>query len=92
MAPFKVAIKAGNVSGLLYGCSQLVIFVVFAIAFYVGTIFVRRYNLDFVDTFTAIYALIYAAMTTGNNTHLMPDLSSCKTSAAYLFGIIDGED
>lgn len=67
-------------------------FVIFALVFYIGTLFVRKYNLDFVDVFTAIYALIFAAMTAGNNTQMMPDLASCKTSATYLFSVLDGED
>lgn len=90
--PFKLAIKSGNLAGFLFGASQLVMFVIFALVFYIGTLFVRKFQLDFVDVFTAIYALIFAAMTAGNNTQMMPDLASCKTSATYLFAILDSED
>lgn len=90
--PFKLAIKSGNLAGFLFGASQLVMFVIFALVFYIGTLFVRKYGIDFVDVFTAIYALIFAAMTAGNNTQMMPDLASCKTSATYLFAILDSED
>lgn len=90
--PYKLAVKSGNLAGLLFGSSQLVMFVVFALVFYIGTIFVKNYGVSFVDVFTAIYALIFAAMTAGNNSQMMPDLAACKTSAAYLFTVLDGED
>lgn len=84
--------KTGVLSGFLYGASQLVMFVIFALIFYIGTLFTRQYNLDFVRVFTAIYALIFSSMTAGRNTEMMPDLAECKTSGAYLFTILDGED
>lgn len=31
-------------------------------------------------------------MTAGRNSEMMPDLAECKTSGAYLFTILDGED
>lgn len=90
--PFKLAVKTGTLSGFLYGASQLVMFVIFALIFYIGTLFVRKFSLDFVDVFTAIYALIFSSMTAGRNSEMMPDLAECKTSGAYLFTILDGED
>ena len=88
--PYKLALKSGNIAGFLFGASQLVMFIIFALVFYIGTLFVRKYGIDFVDVFTAIYAILFAAMTAGNNTQMMPDLASCKTSATYLFAILDG--
>ena len=79
-------------AGFLFGASQLVMFIIFALVFYVGTLFVRKFGIDFVNIFTAIYALMFAAMTAGNNSQMMPDLASCKTSSAYLFAVLDGED
>lgn len=42
--------------------------------------------------FTAIYAIMFAGMTAGNNAHFMPDTASCKNSAANLFQIQDSQD
>ena len=66
--PYKLAVKSGHLSGFLYGASQFVMFVIFALVFYIGTLFTRKYNLDFVDVFTAVYGLIFSAMTAGRNT------------------------
>jgi len=42
--------------------------------------------------FTAIYAIMFAGMTAGNNAHFMPDAAACKNSAANLFEILDSQD
>jgi L-serine deaminase len=42
--------------------------------------------------FTAVYGIMFAGMTAGNNSHFMPDTAACKNSAANLFEILDSED
>lgn len=42
--------------------------------------------------FIAIYAIVFAGMTAGNNAHFMPDAAACKNSAANLFEILDSQD
>lgn len=87
--PFQIAVKKGNISGLLFGLSQFTMFVVFGLIFYLGSIFIRDNNLDVADVFTAIYSIMFAGMTAGNNTHFMPDVASSKNSAANIFSILD---
>lgn len=88
--PEKFLLKKGQISGLLFGLSQINLFVVFGLIFYIGSLFVRDYGVKFVDLFTAIFSIVFAAMTTGNNTQFMPDAASSKASAANLFEILDG--
>ena len=61
-------------------------FVIFGVLFYWGAIFIGD-NLDVTVTnmFTAVYAIMFAGMTAGNNSHFMPDTAACKNSAANLF-------
>lgn len=87
-----IGIKKGNVSGILFAFSQLIMFFVFGLIFFLGTVFKRDNNLDIADVFTAIYAIFFSAMTIGNNSHFMPDLEEGQLAAARLFEIIDGED
>lgn len=60
-------------------------FIVIALIFYIGTIFIRDNNLKIADVFTAIYAILFAGMTAGNNSHFMPDVAVSKRAAANLF-------
>ena len=67
-------------------------YIVIALIFYLGTIFIRDNNLSIADVFTAIYAIMFAGMTAGNNAHFMPDVATAKKAAANLFEILDAED
>ena len=39
--PFQLGVKKGNVSGVLYGITQMIMFVIFALIFFLGTVFIR---------------------------------------------------
>ncbi len=52
----------------------------------------RDHQLSVADVFTAIYSIMFAGMTAGNNSHFMPDVASAKNSAANIFEILDDED
>ena len=68
-------------------------FTIFGILFYLGSLFVRdNEGVSVEKMFTAIYAIMFAGMTAGNNAHFMPDTAACKNSAANLFEIQDSQD
>ncbi len=68
-------------------------FIIFGLLFYLGAIFVRdNKDVTVTDMFTAVYAIMFAGMTAGNNSHFMPDTAACKNSAANLFEILDSQD
>ena len=67
-------------------------YVVFALIFFLGAVFIRDHNLYIADVFTAIYSIMFAGMTAGNNSHFMPDVAAAKNSAANIFNIIDSQD
>lgn len=68
-------------------------FTIFGILFYLGALFVRdNEGVSVEKMFTAIYAIMFAGMTAGNNAHFMPDTAACKNSAANLFEIQDSQD
>jgi ATP-binding cassette subfamily B (MDR/TAP) protein 1 len=73
------------ISGFLYGLTQIIMFFVFGLIFYLGTIFLRDNGLDIANVFTAIYAIMFSGMTAGNNSHFMPDAAAAKTSAINIF-------
>jgi ATP-binding cassette, subfamily B (MDR/TAP), member 1 len=81
----KISIKKGNISGILFGFSQLVMFVIFAMIFFFGTIFIRDAGASIEDVLTAIYAITFSAIAAGNSAHFLPDIGAAKNSAANLF-------
>lgn len=91
--PYALAIKKGNASGFFFGISQLLMFIIIGLLFYLGAIFVRdNKGVTVTDMFTAVYAIMFAGMTAGNNSHFMPDMAASKNSAANLFEILDSQD
>jgi ATP-binding cassette subfamily B (MDR/TAP) protein 1 len=80
-----LGVKKGLISGFLYGLTQIIMFFVFGIIFWLGTVFMAANNLSIANVFTAIYAILFSGMTAGNNSHFMPDVAAAKTSAANIF-------
>ena len=91
--PESLSKKKGLVSGILYGFSQFIMYLVFGLILYLGSVFVEE-NSDATteDMFVAVFAITFAAMTAGNNMVFMPDLAAAKTSASNLFFILDSVD
>lgn len=91
--PLQLAITKGNASGFFFGLSQVLMFAIFGILFYLGAIFVRdNEEVGTEDMFTAVFAILFAGMTAGNNAHFIPDQAACKMSAINLFMIQDSKD
>lgn len=90
--PLNLATRNGIMSGFFYGLAQFIMFVVIALIFYLGSVFVRDNGVNPENMFVAIFAIFFAAMTVGNNSHLLPDLANCRVSAARLFLVLDSED
>ena len=67
-------------------------FIIFALIFYLGTIFLRDNDLELKNVFVAIYALVFAGMTAGNNMHFMSDAAEGNKAAANIFEILDTDD
>ena len=88
----KTGVKKGMMSGFFYGLSQIILFVVFGLIFYLGIIFMNRNNLLISDVFVAIFAIMFSGMTAGNNMHFAPDVTAAKKSASNIFLIQDSLD
>ena len=85
-------IKKGVVSGLMYGITQIAMFFIFGLVFYLGIIFMENHGLQMGNVFVAIFAVLFSGMTAGNNGHFMPDVAASKAAAANIFEIQDGVD
>ena len=90
--PYSLAIKNGIISGFFYGLAQLIMYLVVGLIFFIGSVFVRDNNLDISDMFTAVFGILFAGMTAGNNAHFMPDMAACNSAAANIFFIQDSKD
>ena len=72
--PSKLAIKNGVISGFFYGIAQILMFIIVSLIFYIGSIFVQNNGVPIANMFTCVFSIFFAAMTIGNNGHMMPDM------------------
>ena len=87
--PKKAALKHGLVSGVLYGLSQLAIFIDFGIVFYAGAVFMRDYGDSFRDVYLAATGIMFAAWDMGNAMMLIPDAAKVTAIAKSLFEVLE---
>jgi ATP-binding cassette subfamily B (MDR/TAP) protein 1 len=90
--PESIIVKKGNIAGLSLGYSQLMMFVIYAIVFYIGAIFHRDQGLPIKNMFTAIFAIMFASFGAGNNNQFMVDVGQAHNAAKNIFAILDAID
>lgn len=91
--PEELVTKKGLLTGLAFGMSQLITYFIIGLLFFLGAVFINEYKDKTVeDMFTAVYAVIFSAMSAGNNAHFMPDAAAASNAAANIFLILDSED
>ena len=86
--PAKAATKKGFVSGLFFGLSQLGIFIVFGVIFYIGSLFMRDYDLEFRQVYQAVFGIMFASIDMGNSMQLIPDAARSMAAAKSIFSIL----
>ncbi|CAD8161006.1 unnamed protein product [Paramecium pentaurelia] len=90
--PLEQATSKGFKAGLAMGFSQMNMFVMNAIIFYVGAVFCRDINLSVNDMFKTIFSLTFATMGAGNNAAFAGDIGAAKNASKNIFEILDSED
>lgn len=82
-------------NGFFQGLSQASIMLVYGLIFYLAAVINEKVDgqkHSTSDIFTAIFAVVFAAVGMGNNTSLMPDMAKGKTAGANLYEILDEKD
>ncbi len=72
--PLGLAVKSGFVSGFFYGIAQFIMFIVIALIFYLGSLFVQNNGVSIDSMFTALFVIFFSAMAVGNNSHVLPEM------------------
>ncbi|CAI2367048.1 unnamed protein product [Moneuplotes crassus] len=77
------------VSGAIFGFSQFVQFAMYAVLFYSGAQFVAKYNDNPQNMFTAIYIMMFAAISAGQAQQQAPAAGKGADAALKIYNIID---
>lgn len=84
----KMAIKYGNLGGIMFGIGQSLISCLLALIFYVGSLLINQGQGDVLDIFTAIFAVMFAGVQAGGNLFFLSKLAAGKLAACNYFQII----
>ncbi|KAF7144597.1 hypothetical protein RHSIM_Rhsim04G0106200 [Rhododendron simsii] len=87
--PMETGKRQGLVSGIGFGVSIAVLFLVYATSFYAGAKLVEAGETTFADVFRVFFALTMAAMGISQSSGLAPDATKAKGAAASIFAILD---
>ncbi|XP_024315938.1 ABC transporter B family member 4 isoform X1 [Brachypodium distachyon] len=85
----KHGVRSGIVGGLGFGFSLLVLYLTYALCFYVGAQFVHQGKMAFSDVFKVFFALALAAVGVSQASALASDATKATDSAISVFSILD---
>ncbi|KAL8150337.1 hypothetical protein V2J09_020145 [Rumex salicifolius] len=89
--PMKTGIRLGFVSGIGFGVSNALLYLVYALSFYVGSLLVGNGKATFVEVFRVFFALTMAAIGISQSSSFSPDFSKAKGAAGSIFAVLDRE-
>mmetsp|Transcript_840 Transcript_840/g.1660 ORF Transcript_840/g.1660 Transcript_840/m.1660 type:complete len:1377 (+) Transcript_840:236-4366(+) len=86
----KNANRKGIIAGVGFGFSQGTMFFMYAIAFYVGALFIRDDPAyDFSTLFLVFFAVVMVGMGVGQSAAMTPDLAKAKVAISNVFKVLD---
>ncbi|CAD6237272.1 unnamed protein product [Miscanthus lutarioriparius] len=88
-ASMKQGIRSGMVGGLGFSFSNLMMYLTYALCFYVGALFVHEGKSTFKDVFRVYFALIFTAFGISQTSAMATDSTKAQESTTSMLAIID---
>lgn len=89
--PLKSGRRTALMAGLSFGVAEFLQQALWAISFWVGSVFVEKKQCSFPELFEAISGLLFAGSALGQSALFMPDISKSKVAASNIFRLLDRE-
>ncbi|EAR93470.2 ABC transporter family protein (macronuclear) [Tetrahymena thermophila SB210] len=90
--PLQLVKSKGQISGVFLGLSFALIFWIYGIVLYCGSIFTQDYGVSAKDMFVSVFSVLFAAFGIGFNNQYIPDIAMAINSANNLFDILNQKD
>ena len=87
--PMRVSIRGSISSQALYAASQGTSFLIIALVFYIGALWIVSGRYSTAQFFTVLTAVIFASIQAGNVFTYVPDASKANSAAAAIFRLLD---
>ncbi|XP_072010351.1 ATP-dependent translocase ABCB1 isoform X1 [Engystomops pustulosus] len=89
VGPYQNAIKKAHIHGVTFGLSQAIMFFAYAGSFRFGAWLVAYGHISVENVFLVFSAIVFGAMALGETSSFAPDYAKAKTSAAYIFSLLE---
>jgi len=86
--PLKEGQKMAVFAGLLFGVSELLPLLLYALLFYLAALFLVKYEDNPRDTFIAVYALFFSAISLGQMQQYTPEIGKASSSLSSIYGLL----
>jgi len=80
-----MAIKYGNLSGIMFGLGQTLISCLLSLIFFFGALMIKQGIVSVLNLYTAIYAIMFAGVQAGGNMLFLAKLGAAKIAACNYF-------
>ncbi|XBI65186.1 hypothetical protein VPH35_045100 [Triticum aestivum] len=88
-ATMKQGIRSGMVGGLGFSFSNLMLYLTYALCFYVGALFVHDGKSTFKDVFRVYFALVFTAFGISQTSAMASDSTKAQESTTSILAVID---
>jgi hypothetical protein len=72
-------------SGFMFGVSYFLQYLCFALMFFLSAVYKGKYDLDPSSIFSSMFLIIFAAISAGNQTNFLQDISNIRAGAKNIF-------
>ena len=90
--PIAKGSKKGLLIGAAFGGSYFLLFVYYALVFYIAAVLQDKEGLTLKEFFIALFAIIMAAGGTGATSNFLPDVGECVQAGEKVFNLLDSQD
>jgi ATP-binding cassette, subfamily B (MDR/TAP), member 1 len=91
VTPLRNGEKGATVSGVAFGFGEFFMFVIWAVSFWTGSVFIEKGQCEFGGVMKAVVGLLFAGITLGNVSIFAPNVAASKVSATQIFRLLDRE-
>ncbi len=90
--PIKSGARKGLLIGLAFGGSYFLLFVYYALIFYIAALLQDSVGLTLKEFFIALFAILMAAGATGAASQFLPDVGECVQAGEKVFSLLDSQE
>ncbi|CAD5208160.1 unnamed protein product [Bursaphelenchus xylophilus] len=87
--PFYSNVRQAHVYGGVFAFSQSIMFFMYAVAFYLGSVFVNDHSMEPVAVYRVFFAIAFCGQSVGQISSFIPDVVKARLAASLLFHLIE---